>query len=232
MKLIELFEESNDIAFSQALRIIKQECKPFLNTFDKPLYRGIADINDLNYLGPAFFEGKIRQDRIPRDMPEDVTDIFNVNFKELTGISNVRNKSLFCSFDENTAFGYDNDDLGSFMIFPVGNFDYIWSPIINDAYVECVEMFGQDGSHQLLDLFKSIAKERGYETLEFIPREDELSIVDQALGTPGVYLFNQGAESLQRSKHEVMILGTSFYAIQSRGLNSNTYAEIIDLLKE
>lgn len=107
---------------------IMKDCQPFINAvggFDKltvyPLYRGIKKpIGQI-----AKFNARLT-DRKPKDTPLVVHNYANKLFVEKFG--KMYRNGVFVTGDEGEAdvYGY------AYQFIPIGNFDFCWSPFIND----------------------------------------------------------------------------------------------------
>ena len=116
-----------DVKFALA---VKAKCKPFLQDVDFRafsefgLFRGIKDDND--YLTKV-----VRLDgRQPKDTAEGLHNKLNAFYTAEFGAA-FRN-AIFCTGDYAKAQDYGN----AYNIFPIGDFRSLWSPDINDLWVE------------------------------------------------------------------------------------------------
>lgn len=138
MKLTELHESRELTGYKLVLEAkakILQDCKPFLSMIGPvPMLRGAAS-------GPAFSKRSIRENRIPRNSGHNsfFQWFFNACIEKTFGIKNIRTSSLFVSGSESTAFFYGNP----YFIFPIGDFDFIWSPKVTDSYEDLDFVFKQ-----------------------------------------------------------------------------------------
>lgn len=136
-----LLQEDSEITFEEAIRSIAKKCKPFLNeSEDHPLFRGIA-LSKVTRDGYTTFENKILFTQQPEDrQPRDSTLNFNILFDAMIdcvfGIKNIRTHSVFASGNSAIAGGYGTEHI----IFPAGEFKYIWSPKINDSVSDTSDM--------------------------------------------------------------------------------------------
>jgi hypothetical protein len=142
MKLVDLFEDKKNFLTGYKLALhawekINADCKPFLEQSKGiPMFRGVAP----KYVGgeraeyATFEKRSVRTDRIPRSSAHDA--FFNWSFNAVMErefkIKNIRYSSLFATGSEAQAVYYG--DLH--FIFPIGNFDTIWSKRVNDSYEE------------------------------------------------------------------------------------------------
>ncbi|CAG7580759.1 MAG: putative chorismate mutase-like protein [uncultured marine phage] len=147
-----------DLWFGEAIKLIKRDCKPFLEELDKNpnllserfLMRGVQKVweNDemlpeLRYESTSPSKSKfyrntwryriaykeVRQDREPRDTAYGVSDAFDEEFEKKFNIS-PRMKGVFTTGNENTASQYGQP----FLVFPIGEYKYVWSPTVKDLF--------------------------------------------------------------------------------------------------
>ena len=110
-----------------AVEKIKRDCKPFLNEIGNDLsyaiYRGIKGSN------AHAMTGRVRlQDRKPMGTGHEIHDYLNDYFTQAFGAP--FRSAMFVSGSANFAKDYGN----LFLVFPVGEFEYIWSPHVTDLY--------------------------------------------------------------------------------------------------
>ena len=127
-----LLEAEADEAAEAIANKIKQECSKFLSLRTEPLWRGVKlqrteALKKLDIESIEAFYGKVRQDRAPKDSPKWFHDVLDDYLKEAFGIR-FRTESLFCMSSKQGTSIYGTP----VAIFPIGDFDYIWSPIIQD----------------------------------------------------------------------------------------------------
>jgi hypothetical protein len=107
------------------IKFIRDNCKPYLKMKgSKPLYRGIAGSED-KYI----FIGTVRKRRWPKDTEEEMHKLFNRAFKSVFGWS-CRGEGLFVTSDIDQTVEYGEP----FAIFPIGNFEFVYSDKIEDLY--------------------------------------------------------------------------------------------------
>lgn len=103
---------------------LRKECQIWLkqsNGGKRMLFRGTSAG------GQTFKKIKVRQDRKPMDTARERHDAFNQIIADKGLIAN-RSNALFCSTDYDTAGQYGNECV----IFPIGMFNYTWSPTYRD----------------------------------------------------------------------------------------------------
>ena len=125
--------------FYMTLKDIWKDCKPFLKDF----YNG--DRTKFMYSGRSkdieHFVGTVRTDRKPKDTHIDLHNDLDDTFKKKFGVK-PRSNSLFCSGDENIVYEYGTP----YIIFPIGQYKFLWSTLIEDLYIIITKMGYGDSS--------------------------------------------------------------------------------------
>jgi len=113
--------------------IIRRDCKPFMDSIDNnpvynTLYRGL--MNAEGGVGSK----RVRLDgRTPMTTNEDDHNDLNKYFNEKYG--HPYRNGLFCSGNK-----YQADDYGDiYVIFPIGEFDFIYNEEISDLYIAAID---------------------------------------------------------------------------------------------
>jgi hypothetical protein len=126
-KLIVLNKEMD----KKVIETLKRDCKPFLNerkTKYNLLWRGVK----------RQFEGlkkvKTRMDRKPMDMPVEIKNIFDFEFKKTFGWK-PRTEGVFASPNSDVR-DYGNQVA---ILFPIGKYKYVWSDSIEDLWNEVAD---------------------------------------------------------------------------------------------
>lgn len=78
-----------------------------------------------------FVKKKVRKDRKPRDTPEDIHEWADNWFYENFGIR-ARSNTMFCTSEASKTKQYGE----LYIVFPIGNFEIIWSHRLKDLYTE------------------------------------------------------------------------------------------------
>lgn len=106
--------------------LIKRDCQPFLSqSKGLPLYRGLGHATE------DMYKKSIRlNNRTPKDMPLKIHNKLNQYFLMKHG-AKFRN-ALFVSGDDSVASEYGS----LYRVFPIGNFEFLWSPMVSDLYTE------------------------------------------------------------------------------------------------
>jgi len=137
MKIIELFEADEDeqqdreIELMHAIKTIKQDCQPFLEQAGgRLLFRGSNSF--VSGKGPSklFQKRTVRTDRKPLSTDLLVHQASDDWFHDEFGIRG-RSAAVFATGDHTAANTYGT----VYAIFPIGDFKFIWSPVVRDLFV-------------------------------------------------------------------------------------------------
>jgi len=123
MRLKQYLNES--YTAEEVVEIIKKDCPRsyIVQTKGEFFYRGTKDsINDIKKF-------KSRTDRIPKDTPPELHNMLDSLFKRYLGW-HARSEGTFVNGKKDNISGYGI----SFMFFPIGKYDFVWSPSIEDLY--------------------------------------------------------------------------------------------------
>ena len=207
--LIKRYKEFTEV--EKFLEEIKKDCQPFLkllkenehvqswgNKLKPILYRGIKNREG------DFLKEKVRKERQSLDSGKHVDiKVMDDLFEEKFGIR-PRSEGVFCSFDITQADRYGD----IFMIFPIGDFDYI----INDQWTDTM-----DAWLWYLDDAKDDLSDEEYK--EFIEKWGEL---DSNKKIPSKYVkhvvdshyYNDKFEHGIKHGTEMMVVCDEYYAIR------------------
>lgn len=125
-----LREESMYFNLENGLESIKQHCQRYLydvRATDSWLYRGMQ-----NQTVDEVFTMDHFKTRAPRDSSIAYNVFFNAGIEFAFDIPMVRSTTLFCSGDKDAVREYGQ----VYFVFPQGDYKYLWSPKIQDSYVE------------------------------------------------------------------------------------------------
>ena len=252
MKVQELFEDLDQLSI--LIKLLKRECGPFLEAVDKPLFRGIKLTRRDSFkdnetegtkrsvrpmsgyyardgIGAAvLLKGTVRDNRESKDSGRAFTAMYDNYFKDRFGYK-ARSESLFTSFSEHTADQYKRPAGDVYMIFPRGEFKYIWSPYIADLYSDFEDNWGYMPSRGGFN-FKAATKKAMVELGIGDSDEDEeesgnLSTDDKALimskvleDNPDIFR-DSGLEDAahHHPNHEIMLKCKDYYAISVDALD-------------
>jgi len=119
-------------------RTIKQNCQPYLQQnpsaiFRYPLYRGVKPLGGFRSGSGVGDANVIRKEvrltnRKPSDMTIELHQFINGYFKQEYGAA--FRSAMFASGSPDQASDYGT----VYIIFPAGNFEYLWSPEYEDLY--------------------------------------------------------------------------------------------------
>lgn len=133
---------------NELLAVLERDCGPFLSASKHRglLRRGMKGkslgitktvIDPFTDKDLDFWENKVRKDRKPRDFSDEEHEELNNWFNENHGFK-ARSEAVFCFGDK--ARDYVTAEYGPlYFIFPIGEFEYVWSPNITDLYVEALQ---------------------------------------------------------------------------------------------
>lgn len=125
-----VIEEEQGLAYF--IPKIQQECKPFIRDI-KGATGTLFRVDNKNWDKPVW-KKKVRKNRRPTDTPEELHKGIDELFQKKFGWK-ARSQAIFCW---SIPFQYNVMILGKWMVFPTGNYKYIWSKEIQDlwAYIE------------------------------------------------------------------------------------------------
>lgn len=182
---------------------IKQNCQPYLKLnkdamISRSLYRGVKPPGGFSVTGAGdanFIRKDIRlTDRRPSDMDEDIYEFFNKYFTEMYGAP-FRN-AMFASGSSGDAADYG----AVYVIFPIGEFQYLWSDTIEDLYTEL---------HKLYD-------EHPIDGYDILQKQEALALGSELHNDLYDYVTSYQTDELEKailSSHEIMIRAQSYYGI-------------------
>ena len=114
-----------EISKEEIFEAIQKDCKPFLkaidnNVFSYIIFRGTKDLKN-------FMKKKVRMDRKPLDTKKQYHKLLDDELYKKFKIRG-RTKCIFVTGNKIDARRYGN----IYSIFPIGNFKFIWSPMVKD----------------------------------------------------------------------------------------------------
>lgn len=116
---------------------VQRECQPFLSLLGRSglsLYRGIDP------RAPEVFEGRVDRARQPKNMPIRLHEAADAWFSRQFGVR-FRGAALFCTGNAATASSHGR----LYRIYPVGGFQFCWSPSVGDLHVWATQNALLDG---------------------------------------------------------------------------------------
>ncbi len=116
--------------------MVQRKCQPFLKEWLPIFKQGGGVVDELfMWRGSETISGQygvkpVRQERLPMTTKEHIhQEIDRQMFKRFK--IHGRSKTIFCTGSKSLAEGYGK----AYMVFPVGNYKYIWSPKVDDMFV-------------------------------------------------------------------------------------------------
>lgn len=174
MKLRALFEQASPISKAVAQQII-DDCKPFFHEVididENRLYRGLrleSFKRRAEEVAEGVYRAKVRKDRVPLNSPDYIHKYMDEWMEKELG-SKFRSGSIFCASERRTVLNFGNP----FVILPIGNFTYAWSPFIEDVYSDVEEISyaaekAGDNSQETLDKIGEVLENAKYETTDLM----------------------------------------------------------------
>lgn len=153
MKITEILVENSWPELNKNLQqFIEKNCKPWFSQLSDPyeqyVYRGVKrNINDVAVVQTLI------HNRNPVDEKPIQMQVFNDIIKSYNKTAN-RNNSIFVTHSEKFAKLYGR----LWVVLPIGNFNYTWSPNAKDWYTEVGPMFGLKNNPSPEQLKQNIEK--------------------------------------------------------------------------
>ena len=179
------------------VELIQKNCKPWLKESAGDLIYRSTSLDATGQKTPDAFKGEVHKNRKPMDTPVEFHNTINRLFNKI-GIKANRENSLFVTGDENIDYGHWR----TYIIFPIGNFNYSWSPAIKDMYGFFFELGHIDSfRNEEISNVKSYEDTINLETLEEFLKK--------------TYHNNQHLRVGIEEKSEIMINVDNYYAIEA-----------------
>jgi len=128
-KIIKIFEEFQNVTLDTVL----SECKPYIDIL-KDCKKGKLFVRGINEKNIDIQKFEMLDSRQPKDTFIDSHNMFNTFFYDNFGW-NVRD-GVFCYMTKTYITGYGAEN---YFIFPIGNFEYCWSPDVTDLFTRFEE---------------------------------------------------------------------------------------------
>lgn len=177
MRLQQYINEEKTEDLQAFVNMIKSDCKPFLREMKKAnrfLFRGYdaEDSYGSDKTNIIYYKKKPRKDRKPKDMypntHKKLDDLFNEKFGW-----RARSNGVFCTGDRGTAAAYGS----SHIVFPIGQFRFVWSPKIGDLYTEIRKhISSRPGKSSVPDLEKIVDTYTDKDLAKAIKQMHEISL--------------------------------------------------------
>ncbi len=131
LKNYELFERYTHL--DEVISFLEINCHMFLDEIDDKclVYRGY-DTKDTDVeITDGMYIKDVRKDRRPLSTATSLHDQINQRFDDIYG-KKIRSESVFATTDKEQTWIYGN----RFLFFPIGDYEYYWSPEVKDLYTE------------------------------------------------------------------------------------------------
>jgi len=198
----EKFSDNQD-ELESIINNIKKECKQIINLYKNvktPIYRGIKGAD-------RFFEKRnVRTNRQPRVINEESHKLLDKLFLKHYGWK-ARSEGLFCGSNSVSRTWGDYGII--YIIFPIGNFKYIWTPNPEDGFWEYLVK---------LERYNKANLEVSNDFIENLDYAVKTDYYDKDIEKPLNKLFHD---------FEVILKCKSYYAIKQRGDTWNKIKEMI-----
>lgn len=126
MKFINYINEEN---IEDTIALLEKDCQPYLNKLSSRYFLKHDLLISGRNESKNFITKDIRQDRKPRDVYPEIHEYIDKQFNKKFGIK-ARSQTLFCYSKVGDVSSYGN----AYYIFPIGEFDVIWSKEWRDLY--------------------------------------------------------------------------------------------------
>lgn len=207
MRIVEVVKKKNE--YQQAADLIVRNCQPYLTAIKNQLesnilYRGI----NVQPGAKVIIQSKCPVNRKPTLTPIEQHHAADDWFFEKTGIR-YRSNAVFCTGNRGDAGSYGN----MFIIFPIGNFSFCYSPKIDDLTPELDEAVD--------NYLIAHGKMPWHDT----PTPKQISAIVRKVLRSGNYKQNNNLIKAIHSGNEVMVHCDTYYAVPVI-----SYDDIIDYI--
>lgn len=191
LKLVEAFKSA-----------VKKGCKPYLNSIkkcpvSKSVFRGIVG-------NSSMMSKRVRTNRKPKDLKQDLHEMADMLFLEHWGWR-ARSSGMFVTGDYGSTLPYGDN---AYMVFPQGNFKFLWSPKIDDFVRINFEKANEIIKNQYTDKNLCAAITSGHEIM--IQCESYYAIRDDILIDYVEDVLGKENDYLGMGEHMVSLMGSDF----------------------
>jgi len=235
-----LHEQMVGLDSSHAADLIKKDCAPFLMAAKGAVfYRGMP-LDHAEEICAGLYRSQTNRDRQPKDSPPWLHNAMNDNLIKKCGIA-LRSCSVFATASVIEASNYGDVHA----IFPIGDFNYAWSKLVEDPTHVFFTAVNKEGSipDELTGLRDQLARAFDQAREKFGLTADSTTSIDQYVHDNKKHLFVSGspwiefiqdfirthdlwtvnsglkqAATAQYSGHEIMFDCDSYYVVTLKSL--------------
>lgn len=194
------FIAESEAHMAQLCAMIESDCKPFLNESERTnlMVRGFSNMYQKDHARSKIQDPQdeeayvnywtlpVRKDRRPTNSGDKEFEMQNTFFKGKFGV-NARAEALFCFPDtgagRSSASSYGN----VFVIFPIGDFKYLWSPKVRDLFVDSAPKHYEGGQEVADAHLESYAYENDDLPRALKTRNEIMVLCDKYYAIPATY---------------------------------------------
>lgn len=188
----QFINEESGITPNDIVDDIMANCQPYLKESDYFRNRGMTNLwRGIEGVNVAFTTKQTRIDRKPQGMNTEIKELLDDALMEKFGLP-FRSKAAFTTGDSKRVELFGNP----YAVFPIGNFDYLWSPKVHDLNEnpEWGDLITSNlGPNQEINLTKDQIK-------DFL---DDMN-----------YMMNENLEEATVSGNEIMVAIDEYYIIE------------------
>jgi hypothetical protein len=145
MRFKTFLAEDNHFSLDEVVALISRHCGSFLKSSGGvPVFRGMK----ASYGNDVAIKFDHPSNRSPKDSSKEFNVMFNAAIEHVHGVQEIRAKSLFASGKPSQAAAYGP----LHFLFPIGGFEFMWSPEIIDAWGDDKIFYGKIMSTIVHDL--------------------------------------------------------------------------------
>ncbi len=211
MKLVDICEATDiqHIDIETIKSKILNDCQMYLkNCDDRFLYRGLNDESSFKPMSII----KHRKDRMPLNTTKLAHDLFDSYTLEKFGWK-TRSDTLFVTGDYYRSMDYAYDQYNVYLVFPIGNFKFVYSELVDDFYA---------GVEDIPEVEETIKNHQTY-----IPTEEYRKDVYTFFDT--LEYDNTQFESAIKSGNEIMLNCNNYYIIRVCDLYNSVHGHTINV---
>ena len=236
-KIVEEREVLNTMPPSKVVEFIEQNCQPVLREIATTksattwagrkspgtiqlLYRGIKNQDD------SIFISTVRKNRNPKDTSDDFHQLFDNSFFKIFGWK-PRSEGLFATgkMSDTKMYGL------TFVIFPIGDFDFIYSEEISDLFVALENMAINNNFIEELNIKNKKELSRKWKSYGAILLSNKYKLIKEYPEIMDAFIkqnytdkdFVKGI----MSRHEIMINCDRYVAIEKEYYDDQGFSDLL-----